>query len=86
MVSKADCLKLKVYGFMWYKEQTTDRVPAEDIADVIPAANGFTVLYSDKSVLKASTAQVEKIEFPEDDKLMSIWTCVHWIDIKDERR
>lgn len=84
MTTKEDCLKLKQFGFKWYKNQSTDAVSDDCIEDVVPAANGFTVIYNDKSVLAASTAEVEKIDFPDD--LANKWTLVHWKSITDERR
>jgi hypothetical protein len=85
MTSKEDCEKLKKHGFKWYKDSSTDAVDADCIEDVVPAANGFTVVYNDKATaLVASTATVEKIEFPDD--LDKKWIFVHWKGIEDERR
>lgn len=75
---------LKEHGFKWYKDASTDRVEADYIADVIPAANGFTVLYNDKGVLYATTAVVKWIEVPVD--LKGQWIYVHWDRIEDERK
>jgi len=52
----------------------------------VPAANGFTVIYNDKSVLVMSTAVVAKIEYPPDGELDKKWILVHWESIKDERK
>lgn len=86
MTTQEDCKKLKRFGFMWMNDGTSDKVDADCIADVVPAAKGFTVIYNDKSVLKASTAVVNKIEFPDEGKEMTIWAVVHWESIEDERR
>jgi len=73
---------LKKYGFKWYKDACTDTVDSKAIMDVIPAANGFTVLYVEGVALIASTAVVERIEMPQslDDR----WILVHWTHIEDE--
>lgn len=52
---------------------------------IIPAANGFTVVYNaNATALELSTATVEKIELPSD--LKTQWIYVHWINIEDQRR
>ena len=75
---------LKKHGFKWYKDDSTDRVETADIKDIVPAANGFTVIYKEPSALICSTAQVQKIEIPDD--LDNTWIFVRWITIKDERK
>jgi len=77
---------LKQFGFAWFKDNCTDKVSHDCIADVVPAANGFTVIYNDKSVLVMSTAVVAKIEYPPDGELDKKWILVHWESIKDERK
>lgn len=76
---------LKQHGFQWYKNHTTDRVTEDSIKDVVPAANGFTVIYNNipPIVLYASTATVLKIEWPDD--LEKQWIRVHWDAIADDR-
>lgn len=70
---------------MWYKDRSTDKVTADCIQDVIPAAHGFTVLYNEKATaLVASTAVVNAIDIPED--LDATWIRVEWETIVDERR
>lgn len=77
--------KLKTWGFKWCKDKSTDTVSPECIKDVIPAANGFTVLYNEQATaLYASTAVVRSIEFP--DNFQATWIVVEWETIVDERR
>jgi hypothetical protein len=85
-ITAEQLMLLKQNGFQWYRDNSTDRVEADCIADVIPAAQGFTVLYNEKSVLAASTAVVKKIVFPKPDDLKSVWIRVYWESIKDERK
>ena len=83
----ADTLALlKKHGFQWYRNASTDRVEANSIKDVIPAANGFTVVYNEhpEIVFVRSTAIVEKIERPDD--LEKEWIRVCWISIEDQRK
>jgi hypothetical protein len=77
---------LKKHGFQWYKDGTTDRVSENCIADILPAANGFTVVYvkGNGVVLEYSTAKVSKIDIPEDPS--KTWIRVYWDSIEDERR
>lgn len=77
---------LKKHGFMWWcKDQSTDKVSADCIKDVIPAANGFTVVYNElASALELSTAEVDSIDFPDD--LENEWIRVNWVDIIDQAR
>ncbi len=75
---------LKKHGFMWFRDNSTDKVDPSHIQDVIPAANGFTVVYTEKSVFECSTAEVENIVFP--DNLESEWTRVVWTNIYDQHR
>lgn len=76
---------LKEYGFKWFKDNTTDAVDADCIADVVPAVNGFTVIYNENATaLVMSTATVEKIDFPSNPK--KTWIFVHWGKIEDHRR
>lgn len=83
----AELKLLKKHGFMWYRDQSTDKVDSSCIEDVVPAANGFTVIYNDKATaLALSTAQVKKIEWPEADKLETVWIRVHWDTIEDQRK
>ncbi len=77
-------LLLKRYGFKWFKDNCTDRVDAEGIKEILPAANGFTVVYDNTGVLDYSTAVVERIELPDD--FARIWILVHWERIEDQRR
>ena len=84
MFSKEQCDLLKARGFQWYKDQCTDRVDAECIAEVHPAAKGFTVVYKEGGALVCSTAEVEQLELPSD--LDKEWIRVHWDTIADERR
>ena len=81
IVSKEQRELLKKHGFMWFKDKTTDRVEADYIEDILPAANGFTVVYK-HSVIRYSTATVQEIELPQD--LCDGWIRVHWIKIEDE--
>lgn len=83
-VSQQQLDMLKQYGFLWLKNKTTDRVESFCIHDVVPAANGFTVIYETTSALEMSTAVVKEIEFPED--LDTQWIRVKWEHIEDQRR
>jgi hypothetical protein len=84
-ITRTQLKLLRKYGFQWYKSATTDRVTADCIEDVVPAANGFTVIYNEKATaLVASTAVVLKIELPPD--IETQWIRVHWDTITDERR
>lgn len=74
---------LKMYGFKWHKEATTDTVAVEDISDIYPAAHGFTIAYTLDCAIKYSTAKVTKIDIPEN--LDAEWIVVHWETIVDER-
>lgn len=75
---------LKAHGFQWVKDRTTDRVEASHIAKIIPAAGGFTVVYTNDPavVLQYSTVRVKEIEIPQD--INGQWIRVHWINIVDE--
>jgi hypothetical protein len=73
---------LKQYGFKWYKDGTTDSVTADGIQDIIPAANGFTVVYTPDAAIKYSTVVVEQIELPEN--FDTTWIFVHWKSISDQ--
>jgi len=66
MKLKAEQLELlKRHGFKWLKDGSTDTVDASCIQDVLPAANGFTVVYNETAVaLEMSTAVVELIDIP----------------------
>jgi hypothetical protein len=78
---------LKQHGFMWIKDSCTDKVAAEDIKNILPAANGFTVEYNLASlevVLELTTAEVKRIELPED--LDETWIAVHWETLVDQRK
>jgi hypothetical protein len=75
---------LKKHGFKWFQDNTTDTVEANFIADIIPAAKGFTVVYDKSSALVMSTADVIKVEVPDD--LDTQWIFVYWKTITDERR
>lgn len=75
---------LKQHGFQWYKSQTTDRVEAKCIEDIVPAAGGFTVIYNENSVFDMSTATVEDIDIPENPDKQ--WIRVHWNVIADQKR
>ena len=76
---------LRQHGFKWYRDHCTDRVDADGIKEILPAANGFTVVYNEEdSVLDYSTATVERIELPKHPELQ--WILVHWITIEDQRR
>lgn len=74
-------------GFMWYKNQSTDRVDAECIDRILPYDNGvmpgFTVHYNGKAVLISTTATVSEIEVPANPD--TEWIRVHWEDISDKR-
>lgn len=84
-VSTSQLVVLKQYGFMWVKDGSTDRVEAECIKDVVPAANGFTVIYNTKATaLEMSTAEVEDIELP--NNFETEWIRVKWNNIVDQRR
>lgn len=74
---------LKKDGFLWFKDRCTDKVDPDCIKDIIPAANGFTVVYNEKAVIRYSTAIVEKIVFAPNS---TQWHRVHWIGIQDERK
>jgi len=85
-ISQSTLDQLKTYGFQWYKNQTTDRVDAGLIADIVPAASGFTVIYKSPSVIKFSTARVENIDIPDSpDSPDKTWIRVNWVEIADER-
>ena len=77
------CAKLRKNGFKWYKDKITDRVDAEVIADIVPAADGFIVVYTEDAAIKLSTAVVEKIDDLDDPNK---WIYVHWKSISDQRR
>lgn len=77
------CAKLRKHGFKWFKSDTTDRVDAEVIADIVPAADGFTVVYTEDAAIELSTAVVEKIDDLDDPNK---WIYVHWKSISDQRR
>lgn len=81
--TKLQLSRLKSEGFKWFKESCTDRVEPEVIQDIIPAANGFTVVYNENAVLEYSTATVHAIDWPEDS---DHWIMVHWENITDQRR
>ena len=74
---------LKNHGFQWYKDNTSDRVSTDVIEDLVPAAEGFTVIYKDVSVLEMSTAEVSHIDIPDDVNMH--WIRVHWSEIRDVR-
>lgn len=86
MITQEDCRLLKKHGFQWYKNHCTDRVESDGIQSVVPAAKGFTVIYKndEKIVLVATTATIDKIEYPEN--LEKEWIRVHWDTITDERK
>lgn len=75
--------KLFMHGFKWLKDNSTDTVVAADIEQILPAANGLTVVYRQHCVIAMSTAVVNNIEFPLN--LESTWICVEWESIEDER-
>lgn len=81
-------LLLISYGFMWHKDGSTDRVDADVIQDIIPAADGFTVIYKKKPgiVLELTTATVESIEMPAPEELIGRWIVVNWKTAVDQRR
>jgi len=75
---------LKQHGFKWYKDHCTDSVTADSIQAIFPAANGFTVVYTQDCALRFSTAVVERIEMPRNFE--TTWIFVHWKSVEDERR
>ena len=75
---------LKKHGFQWYKNGCTDRLEANCIKDIIPAADGFTVVYNEKSIFDYSTVTVKKIDIPAN--VFEQWIQVYWDNIIDERR
>lgn len=82
MTTLKDCGKLKKYGFMWGNIGGT--VDALVIHDVVPAANGFTVIYKDNANLVASTVVVKSIDFPKEPKV--VWARVYFEQVVDESR
>ena len=85
-VDKKTLALLKKNGFQWFKDNTTDRVEAICIKDILPAADGFTVVYTDSPtvVIKYSTATVQSIDIPEDTNTQ--WIRVLWENIVDQRK
>ena len=83
-VSQSALDSLKKFGFAWFKDNTTDKVSEDVIQGVIPAAEGFTVVYTDDAALEMSTVKVENIFFPADPT--NEWIRVVWNTIVDQRR
>ncbi len=74
---------LREHGFKWYKSQSTDSVPPECIAQIIPFEEGFAVVYNQNAVLAVSIAKISQIEWVDDPAKQ--WNYVHWDEIVDYR-
>jgi hypothetical protein len=83
MISAETLKTLQQHGFMWMKDGSTDKVDEGCIDKIVPAANGFTVIYNKKAVLRYTTCVVEKIELAE--KPQTTWNVVYWKSVVDER-
>jgi hypothetical protein len=67
---------LKQHGFRWFKDKSGIGIEAEDIEDIFPVENGFTVVCKKGLGLMSTTVIVEKIELPEN--FQTHWIYVHW--------
>jgi hypothetical protein len=82
-IDKKTLKLLKKYGFQW-QNNCTEKIYPPDIKKIVPAANGFTVVYVDTVLIEMTTANVEKIEIPEDPS--KNWITVHVNKIEDQKR
>lgn len=83
-VTEAQRQLLKKYGFKWFKDHCTDTVADNLIEDILPAAGGFTVVYTEDAAIRYSTAKVSNIIVPDKPKMQ--WIFVVWDYIEDELR
>lgn len=76
---------LRRHGFMWFRDQCTDRVEAGYIEKILPVEGGFACIYKDSciAVSVVRLREEDSIEWPGPAELNDKWILVNWDSIKD---